>query len=107
MHWRAELRALIDAIPEAELLDGYAEVSRAQAAIMQRLSPNGQLSRRRDKLNYLKAEEVAEMLGVDVSWVYRHRDDLGALDLSDRCVRYPEACVRAFLERRRGVDCPR
>ena len=49
----------------------------------------------------LSAAEVAERLGTSVRWVYDHADQLGRCQLSRRCLRFPEAAVRRYLERRR------
>lgn len=101
MDWRGDLRALIQRVPDKDLPDLVAELARADVVARQRLQPN---SRQLENgiPRYLKAETVADLLGVDASWVYRHRDDLGALDLSDRCVRFAEAAVTAFLQVRAG-----
>jgi excisionase family DNA binding protein len=47
--------------------------------------------------SYLTVEEVAERLRVSVSWVYRHKDLLGAVRLGDRLWRFPEQELNARL----------
>ena len=49
----------------------------------------------------LSPTEVAERFGTSVRWVYDHADQLGGRRLSRRCLRFPEAAVRRYLERRR------
>ncbi len=46
---------------------------------------------------YLTVEEVAERLKVSVSWVYRHKDLLGAVRLGERLWRFPEQELTARL----------
>ena len=47
--------------------------------------------------SYLTVVEVAERLTVSVSWVYRHKDLLGAVRLGDRLWRFPEQELSARL----------
>jgi excisionase family DNA binding protein len=53
--------------------------------------------------SYLTVEEVAERLKVSVSWVYRHKDLLGAVRLGDRLWRFPE---QEFTARLAGQAVP-
>jgi excisionase family DNA binding protein len=46
---------------------------------------------------YLTVEEVAEALGVSVSWVYKHKDLLGGVRLGKRLWRFPEQELRRLL----------
>jgi predicted transcriptional regulator len=99
MTWRDDLRRLTEAIPAEEVADAIAECERAKALLWQRLQssgPNGEA----ESLRYLKAEDVAELLDVDKTWVYRHRDQLGGVSL-DGVVRFPEASLRRLPDRRR------
>jgi excisionase family DNA binding protein len=57
------------------------------------------VAREPDRL--LTPAEVAELLGTSVRWVYDHQTQLGGRRLSRRCLRFPEAAVRRYLERRR------
>lgn len=50
---------------------------------------------------WLKPEQVADLLGNSVRWVYAHADELGGKRLSRRCLRFSEATVRRHVERRR------
>lgn len=93
MTWRADLRAAIDAIPEKNLLEGYAEVSRAQAAIMQRLSTKAIADASPQAYN---AAQVAKKLGRHVSWVRRHQEKLGAIK-RDGALLFPESALRRFM----------
>jgi hypothetical protein len=49
----------------------------------------------------LTAAKVAEMLDTTERWVYNHADQLGVKRLSRRCIRFSEAAVHRYLERRR------
>ena len=107
--WREELRRLVAAVDDDDLLDLVAELRRGELEAEMRIR-NG----RHDSANDLRcysAAEVAEMLGVgrsrnkkkderDLSWVYRHADDLGGRKIGGRLV-FPEHGVRRFLERSR------
>jgi predicted DNA-binding transcriptional regulator AlpA len=42
-------------------------------------------------------EEVAELLGTTVRWVYNHADQLGGKRLSKRCLRFPESSIRRSM----------
>ena len=55
---------------------------------------------------YLTVEEVAERLGVSVSWVYRHKDLLGGVRLGDRLWRFPEQELTARLSQPTTVSTP-
>ena len=50
---------------------------------------------------WLTAAQVAEILATTRRWCYDHEDELGAKRLSRRCVRFSEAAVRRYMERRR------
>jgi len=39
---------------------------------------------------YLTAKQVAERLQVSVSWVYKHKSLLGAVQIGERMWRFPE-----------------
>jgi hypothetical protein len=100
--WRAELRGLIERIPDAETADAVGELARAQAIVALRLQgPPASVGE--NGLRHFKAEDVAELLEVDVTWVYRNKKRLGAVSLADGgAVRFPEAALQRFLERRRA-----
>ena len=95
MNWRSELEAIIDAVPPDQVPDAIGELEAAQARLLTRLlvPANGSEA-------YLTATEVSEMLKVDRRWPYRHADELGAVHLSDRCVRFPRSKVERYLARR-------
>src|SRR5262245_8605035 len=46
---------------------------------------------------YLTVEEVADMLRVSVSWVYKHKELLGGVRLGDRFWRFPEQQLLGHL----------
>jgi excisionase family DNA binding protein len=46
---------------------------------------------------YLTVEEVAEALAVSASWVYKHKDLLGAVRLGKRLWRFPEQELTTLL----------
>ncbi len=48
----------------------------------------------------LTAKQVAEQLRVPLSWVYRHKQELGGIQLSSRClVRFFDNCIEKLQER--------
>ena len=56
---------------------------------------------------YLTVEEVAEALGVSASWVYKHKDLLGAVRLGKRLWRFPEQELTTLLAQpARGAPRP-
>ena len=50
---------------------------------------------------WLTADDVAERLATSTRWVYDHVDQLGGRRLSRRCVRFSEAAVHRYVDRRR------
>ena len=48
---------------------------------------------------WLTAAQVAERLGTSVRWVYDHAKALGGQRLSPKCVRFPEARLRRYVDR--------
>jgi excisionase family DNA binding protein len=46
---------------------------------------------------YLTVEEVAEVLAVSASWVYKHTDLLGGVRLGKRLWRFPEQDLATLL----------
>jgi len=48
----------------------------------------------------LAAKQVAALLGTSERWVYDHADQLGGKRLSRRTLRFGQAAVRRWLERR-------
>lgn len=49
----------------------------------------------------LTAEAVAKQLQTSARWVYDHADELGGKRLTPRCLRFPDAAIRRYVERRR------
>jgi excisionase family DNA binding protein len=46
---------------------------------------------------YLTASQVAERLQVSVSWVYKHKHLLGAVQIGERMWRFPEEQLHIHL----------
>ena len=56
---------------------------------------------RSGKDRLLTAKKAAEMLGVSARWIYDHADELpGTQRLTPRCLRFSEAALKRWLERR-------
>ena len=92
MNWRSELEAIVEAVPGDQLCHLIGELARLDAVTRQRLvqPENGAEA-------YLTAAEVSDMLKVDRRWPYRHADKLGAIHLSDRCVRFPLSRIEHYI----------
>lgn len=94
------LRQALAALPEAATLTLSVAELREALGVEDgpRLSLHGNGARGEQLLT---ADEVAARLGVSPRWVYDHAHQLGGKRLSRRCVRFPAAGVRRYLERRR------
>jgi hypothetical protein len=92
------LQQAAETAPLKSIPDLMAELERAKATAYARLlsAPKNE----RDDL--LTAEQVAEWLNVDRRWPYRHADDLQAVRLSEKCLRFPRKGVERYLVRRRA-----
>ncbi len=90
---------------EAEAIGATAPVAGLYRAVLTDLRPfadgNGAATSERAPERWLTADQVAEMLGTSVRWVYDHQEELGGKRLSRRCLRFSETAVRRYLERRR------
>ena len=103
----ADLQNAAVAVPQEDIPDLLAELERAKATALVRLM-SAQSDRPGDTRamsnsedgRLLTAEAVADRLSVDVRWIYRHADDLGAIRLSEKCLRFPCATVDAYLRGR-------
>lgn len=51
-------------------------------------------------MQLMTAQQVAVVLKVDESWVYRHKDEIGYYRLGRKPVRFTEKMVDDYLERR-------
>ena len=110
MNWRASLADFQNAaaaVPQEDIPDLLGELERAKATAYARLltahnGPSGSMEAAPDSDDgrLLTAEAVADRLSVAVRWVYRHADDLGAIRLSEKCLRFPCASVDAYVSRR-------
>ncbi len=56
--------------------------------------------------SYLTAKQIAERLQVSVSWVYKHKRVLGAVQVGDRMWRFPEGGIEAGLQPRAAGQQP-
>jgi excisionase family DNA binding protein len=79
---------VLDSIPLTQV---PAAIARLAARLLQESAP----SEEDDPL--LTPEQVAELLGVDKRFVYRHSDQLGAVRLSSRALRFPRSAVERFI----------
>jgi helix-turn-helix protein len=82
--------AVLDAIPVAQV---PAAIARLAARVMAPADPADEL---------LNVDDVARLLKVTPKFVYAHGDDLGAVRLSRRKVRFSRRAVVRYVERRRG-----
>ena len=98
---RRDLRELIDSLSDDNLLDAYAEVSRAQAVIVQRLSARDNGDRGDELEPHYDVPTVARALEVTPRWVREHRAELGCVELSSKCLRFPRSAILRYLEARR------
>ncbi len=96
LHWRAQLEALIEAVPPDQLCDLAGELAKYQARVILSLNsppqpaPNGPVDRQ------LTVAEVADLLAVSRNWVYQNRKKLGGVKLGGS-VRFPSRLVRRYL----------
>ena len=89
----------------AELLPHGASLTLPREALLEALAngnavPTAQVGSQ-EPARLLTAKAVADRLGTSVRWVYHHQAQLGGQSLTQRCLRFPEAAVRGYLERRR------
>lgn len=97
MNWRADLWAILEEISVSEIPDVLGELARAQAVAQLRLQPPAQNGTASKLDQHLTVDEVADRLSVGTKWVYDHADQLGAVHLSTRAVRFPERAVQRYL----------
>jgi excisionase family DNA binding protein len=99
---RGRLSRIVEECPADALPDLLGELARAQAVATLRLQDNGTPpAPPSDKLGrHLTADELAKRLGVSPKWCYDHADELGAVRLSGRAVRFPEKAVRRYISAR-------
>ena len=94
-------------VQTAATLDGLLETladlvaERVAARLNGKLSSALESSTASDGEPLLDAKAVAEQLGTSARWVYDHAEELGGKRLTRRCLRFPEAAVRRYVERRR------
>ena len=103
MSWREDLRAIIEHVPQDELLDLVGELVRGQAIVQQQLAsppPARAEAPARQESRLLKPSRVAKRLDVSPRWVYEHADELGAVKLGG-ALRIPERRLESYLKARR------
>ena len=112
MSWKLQYRTLVDTLLEElgaeELFDLAAEgertrlmaAARARAPSEVPVQQNGTRHARLEK--HWRAEEIAERLGVGLTWVYAHKDELGAVPVSRKLLLFPDSGVVGYLTAYRG-----
>ena len=99
VNWRDDLRRVADAVPPDQVSDAIGELEALKSRLWARLLIPIAAPTNHDPANrYLRPREVAELLGVNTRWVYRHSRELGGVQLSDRTLRFPITNVHAFAE---------
>lgn len=101
MTWRADLRAIVEEIAASDIPDVLGELARAQAVIQLKLQPPRQDGAAPVLDQQLTVDEVADRLKVGTKWVYAHADQLGAVHLSARAIRFSERAIQRFIVARR------
>ena len=96
MSWRAQLEAIIQAVPSDQLCDLAGELAKYQARIILSLNSPPQPAQSDGLSRQLTAAEVSQILSVSKNWVYQNRAKLGGKKLGG-AVRYPERAVRKYL----------
>lgn len=91
---------------EADAIGATAPVASVYRQVVEELRPlagegNGRPAAEPAVERWLTAAEVAERLHTSERWCYDHQAELGGKRLSRRCLRFPEAGVRRYVERRR------
>ncbi len=112
MSWKLRYRSLVDTLLEElgseELFDLAAEgertrlmaAARAKAPTEVPAQQNGTRPARLEK--HWRAEDIAERLSVGLTWVYAHKDELGAVSASRKLVLFPDSAVVRYLTAHRG-----
>ena len=95
----ADLRRALELLPEG------ASLTLGREVLLAALGGNGAAPSAPDPEPgaecLLTARDVAERLSTSARFVYDHQAQLGGKRLSRRCLRFPEAAVRRYMERRR------
>jgi predicted DNA-binding transcriptional regulator AlpA len=97
--WRA-LRA-VD-VPDEAIPEAIGLLARLHGELLARLvrpDTNGRRSEAEEDSSLLTATEVAERLGCSTRFVYDHKQELGAVELSPRCLRFRPAAVERHIAR--------
>ncbi len=96
MSWRANLEAVVEAVPGDQLCHLIGELARLDAVTRQRLTSQDNGAPPPQPEKYLTARGVAAMLSVSKKWVYAHQRQLGGTRL-DGALRFSEKAVRRYL----------
>jgi predicted DNA-binding transcriptional regulator AlpA len=101
----AELRARWEArARDAEAMHAQAPIAEVLRVALSELEAADGASGPPVADRLLTAEEAAQRLGVTVRWLYDHARDLTfAKRLSRKCLRFSEAGLRRYLERRNAA----
>ena len=102
---RDRLSKILEECPPDAMPDLLGELARAQAVLMSRLTAPGENGARPPfptVERFLTAEELADKLSLDRKWCYAHATELGAVRLSNGCVRFPEKAILRFLATRKA-----
>lgn len=93
----ADLLAALDAIPREHIAAAIVRLAARAMAPVELTTPTAPAGK------LLTPDEAAARLGVSRRWIYRHAKTLGAVRLSRRQLRVPEAGVERLLARKRGT----
>ena len=100
MKWRAQLEAIIQAVPPDQLCDLAGELAKYQARIMLLLSHATQRAAKPSE--YLTANEAAALCKCSPQFVRDHGQELGGVQFGNgqrRRWRFRERDVLAYMER--------
>lgn len=86
--------AVLDGIPAEHVPAAIARLAARAMQLAPRAEPDGG--------RLLTPEDVAKRLRTHKRWVYRHADELGAVLLSERALRFTEAGIAAYVARQRA-----
>ena len=89
-------------VPHSEIPAVVGELECAKVTLLARLLESENRGPKDDPL--LTADQVAEKLQVERKWIYRHKDKLGAVELSRRNLRFPTSAVDAYIRRRKAAS---
>ena len=105
MDVRIPLQALVDHTPQGTPITVPVDWIRAILSA----DPNSRSSEDSTHLEglLLTADEVADVLKVHRKWVYRHADELDAVRLSRKIIRFPREALERYIRRRKAASTRR